>query len=882
MDRIYKLVKNYHLLVFHLLLSLSGFAQRLTDEVNLETPDLKKLEWLTFGSVNKLRQEKNLIDLAWDDVLYRAAKDHADFLIHEKKISHLQKTKGKETPAARVKLHGGILYTATGENVIQIQLGVQYPVKGRKLSTVTYKSTADVMAALWKTSPGHYRNIISNKFNCTALATSYDPVSQRFIAVQVFGFTHTPAVPTELPDYSDQLLRSSVPHLPYGLKKYKGHNPKNQKAINGFMNLKQDRGYLTGSFRSAKKIFKGRRSGIAQEFIPLSQFDSASLEFTRVPNRRNGLYELNGTLSKPAYRREMLKFSRKYTTRKYLIDLPILKIKRRTRQFLFPLHGNADGTAFNLFIIKQKQLQAYRTYSMVPSRFFEMEFPRLKFKNNFKPKGKKDQYKVTYQYDTIQLQVFYPSKVVTIDKLKQLEIENSFNRIRGKIVAVKGEAFASIDGDENDNDRLARERMHNFMLVLNPYLDTTDVAPDIITREQWEFFQEQVDMNNLTAFKNLSTSARRTYVNENKKDTLLLKLLDAQRYTRIRLVWRKDLLEIIPGKSALQEYEALKISVESTAKPNARLIQQLEQAQLAAYYQLAHEDTVTKLLTIPDLQRYPAFKYHDLMFRYSIQHSVTDKDFYNQLHELAKSKYFPSALKGQAVYNNHVLIYRNYSRGTLDSLLENPQWGCRAYTQSEIHLKRIKKIKCKPRDYTGPDGLSIPDDYFVLKEIPPAIRNGQREKIMNFPMKDLWRYYYLYTIQSLYSNIPLPTELFSMLPKFKEHFHPNDAVLTDEERVRLALFYSAIQRYETALNLVKPLAVRNDPNKEALKMYLTLIYFDFNDPHEFSERLIQEFTRLGKEEWCSLWGDPEYLNFLQLEDLRLKKFYNCNCGGAAH
>jgi len=107
-------------------------------------------------------------------------------------------------------------------------------------------------------------------------------------------------------------------------------------------------------------------------------------------------------------------------------------------------------------------------------------------------------------------------------------------------------------------------------------------------------------------------------------------------------------------------------------------------------------------------------------------------------------------------------------------------------------------------------------------------------------------------------------------------------VLTDEERVRLALFYSAIQRYETALNLVKPLAVRNDPNKEALKMYLTLIYFDFNDPHEFSERLIQEFTRLGKEEWCSLWGDPEYLNFLQLEDLRLKKFYNCNCGGAAH
>ncbi len=860
-----------------LFLTVTHFVQAQqtsSNEISLFQPDKKKLEQLTFIAVNKLREEKKLEHLYWDEVLFRAAQDHADFLIHEKKISHFQKTKGKGTPGERVKLHEGILYTAIGENIVQIQLGVPFAVKGKKLSTVTYESSAHIMAQLWKASPGHYKNILSSKFNCTALATSYDPATQRLIAVQVFAFTHTPAVSSELPDYADQLLHSPIPDLPYRLKEYRGQRPKNQKAVNKFLKLKMDRGYLTGSYRTAKKIFKGRRSGITQEYIPLSQFDSATQEFTRVPNRRNGLYELNGKLSKPVYRRALLRYSRKNTNRKYLIDTWLLKIKRRTTQFLYPLNPVEYETAFSLFLILQKQLQVHRSYAMVPSEFFDLPFPSLPYKNSFRPKDRKDQYKVTYQYDTIRLQIQYPSKVVTIDQPKQREVEDSFSRIRGKIVAVEGEAFASIEGEQTANDRLARERMQNFMSLLRPYLDTASVIPEIVTREQWTLFSKQIEAHNLTALKDITTEAARAYVNEHKKDSLLSELLDEQRYTRITLVWRTEHTEVIPGKSSLQEYNQLKQFVELIEKPKQKLIDQLEKAQLAVYYELARVDTTSKLPEVLVLERSPVFRYHELVFKYSIQHSISDNEFYNQLHQLAKLKYFPTHLKGEAHYNNLVLIYRSYANRKLMELIPNPQWQCRQYRQSEFHLKRFKKIKCKRGERAVFDDV---DEDVFLNEMPALIKAGKDEKVKNFAEDDLWKYHCLYRIYLAYQWIPIDPELFTLLPKFKTYFHPNDAVLSDEGRLKFAYFYCAVQRYETALSLVKPLAVRDEPNKEALKLYLTLIYEDFKDQHEYSELLIREFSRLGKEEWCDLWSNPKYLNFLLLEDLKLKKFYNCNC-----
>jgi uncharacterized protein YkwD len=90
----------------------TGFAvaQDLSNEVHLLLPDLPRLEWLTYEAVNNLRSDNGLSKLDWDHVLYRAALDHANYLINEKRISHEQKLPGKRYPLDRVKIHGGFIY----------------------------------------------------------------------------------------------------------------------------------------------------------------------------------------------------------------------------------------------------------------------------------------------------------------------------------------------------------------------------------------------------------------------------------------------------------------------------------------------------------------------------------------------------------------------------------------------------------------------------------------------------------------------------------------------------------------------------------------------------------------------------------------------------
>jgi uncharacterized protein YkwD len=848
-------------------------AQNSSHEINLLSPNLTEIERLTYESVNKLRKEKKLPGLIWDDVLYKAARDHANYLITEKKISHFQTISRKKTPAQRVKLHGGLLFTITGENLVDIPLGVQFPLRGRKRSTVTYEGSAVTMAGLWRASPGHYENIISKKYNCTALATAYDSTKQRLIAVQVFGYTTTPGSETNMPDQSDYLINLPIPTLPYGLKKYR-YNQKNEKAVNGFLKMKMDRGFITSTYRQAKKVFKGRRSGIAQELIPLNQFDSTSAEFSLVPNRRNGLYELNGKLSKPVYRRELLQYSRRNTKRSYFIYTKLLRIKKRPTRFLYPMQPKRTETEFNLFLVKNKRLEVFKTYLNIPSKLFDVPFPDLKFITSFKSSEVNPKFRLHHTYDTLALEIFYSPQQVIIDSAKQYGVKQAFDSIRGKIIVVEAAAFASIEGDKSSNDQLARNRMDHFMTLVKPYLDTITVRPRLVTREQRDLFYKQIEGTRLQHLKKMNFDDVRRYVNQNKKDTLLTRFLNVQRYIRIKLIWRQDFKEYLPVISPLQLYDSLKHEVEKSPKPKQHLINALEKAQLALYHEWSSSDSITSAPPeVLDLTQYPGFKYHDLIFRYTVLRNLKDSAFYTSLHELAASKYFPRHLRNQLIYNNLVLIYRSFINKKLFSLMNEEKIFCAQFRQSEFHLKKFKKLKCPPHDFEN----LYPDEYYVLKEITALIALGKKEKISDFQIEELWKYYYLYTIHSLYFAIPIDPEIYQLLPGFKDYIHPDDKILNEEERLKLAYFYCALLKYSTARDLLEPIVNGVEPNKEALKLYLSLKSRDFKDEHEFASLLISEFSRLGKSEWCDLWLSGRYLNFLLFEDLKLKNFFNCHC-----
>lgn len=859
-------------IVLFIFSTLSTRAQSHLDPINLLTPDFPQLERLTFQSVNELRNEKQLPDLVWDNVLERAAKDHADYLIINDKLSHNQSITGKRTPTERVKIHGGLIYTIVGENIIEVPLGVYLPVQGKKVSTITYSSSANTMALAWKASPRHYKNIISSEYNRSAIAVSYDDTNQRLIAVQVFAYSAIPGEQLKQPDYSSELLDIPDQQLPHNLKEYQ-YNPKNKKPIARFNQLKVDRGYITGSFKAAKKIFKGRRSGLAQEYIPLNQFDSISRDFASVPNRRNGLFELNGQLMEPVYRRKLLKYSRKHWSRDYIIYTRVLKIKEPTKNFIYPLSSNASGWEYNLFLTKYKRLAAYRSYISVPHRLFEDSFPQLNVVNSFKEVIPEQKFRLYNTYDTLHYRIYYAPNVADIQPEKQEEVLKSMASKTGKIINVAAAAYASIEGNKDANQKLTLERMRQFMQLIYPYKDSMVANPKISTREQWTLFQQQIIGTPLDSLKKMKKEEVRNYVNQNKEDSLLSTLLDEQRYMEFTMIWRNDHKEPLPTIKALEVYDSLKSRVDLATRLSGGLINELETAQLALYYELARKDKeMVTLPAIPYLERYPAFQYHELVFRYRVLQNIGDKEFYDELHELVRMKYFPARLKDEAIFNNLVFIYDKYLSGKLEKIINYENLACYKYRRSEFYLRKYKKKKCK-------NIMTLnPPEYFILKEIRGLISAGKRMKISNFPENELWKYYYLYTIHSLDSFVPTHGEIYSLLPGIKRYYHPVDSVLTDVERLKLSYFYCRYGKYETAKGLVKPIAVRNEPNKEALKLYVTLLYDEFKDEHTYTEMLIKEFNRLGKAEWCDLWFNPDYLNFLLLEDLKLKNFYNCNCG----
>lgn len=850
-----------------LFIALTSVAQK-PQQMNLDigAPDFRSLELQTFNAVNDLRLQKKLVPLAWEDVLHRAAKDHASYLINEKKLMHDQRIKEKGSPSLRVKVHGGLSYTRIGENLVSVWLGVVVNVKGRRLSTQSYHSAANTMAQIWKASPKHYRNILNKGFNTTSVAVAYDPTSQRLVAVQVFGFTPQQLNASEHPDHSEALLTLPERKLPFGLKESKLFSSKDRKATTSFLRLNSFNGTLVGSYNTGKRAFKGRRSGIAIESIPLAQFDSKALDYHLARNRRNGLFPLNGDLHEPVYRREMLKFSRQNSPRKVYLNLRIFKIYKRGKVFFFPTDAGAAGT--NLFLIRKRKLITYVTPLALPAELFEEPMPALKFQNSFSDDPVKQQFKQVTKYDTLGIKVFYPLGIASIDTITTQQIIRTVQNIRAKIVTVGAWSYASVDGDMSQNHELAKQRVNFFMSVVKPYLDTVGIVPLVSSKEQWDLFLTQIKKHNLAHLKNVHRRELRNYANAHKNDSLISSLLAEQRFTLFKVVTRHDTLIPLPVVRAIDNYWRQKKKFESSNTKTASQAAVLEQAQLKAYGEMISKNGADRIEII-ESDRYPAFKYHELMFRYLVRGDATDEEFYAKLHALGQSKYLSTGLRKQLVFNNLVFIYKKYGNERhIWQMLDKDRLFCRLYRKSQFLARYKKSLQC------WRDERLASDSYYMLKEFPQLIILSRRASAQH--SDSLAKYYTTSMIHALY-HPTLPKEIFSHVEKVSMLYHRNDKVLSVKARVKLALFYCAFRKFDDAKSLLAPEVDNAKPDPEAQKLFMTLQASAFKDQHDYIKYLIGEYPKLGRHEWCSIWTEGRYLSYLLLEDHTLKNFYNCNC-----
>lgn len=179
--------KTAILLITIIFLPFLAEAQTRNDTIDPENLNYSLLDSLIKEGVDSLRIKRNRQALTNDTTLQKAAQDHADYLIEKTVLSHFQNNRKKRTVQLRVESYGGTNFLC-GENLAMTYVLTPMKVKSTYYINRTYQHVANDFVTMWKKSRSHYTNLLRREYTHTGLAISFDPVSKKIIAVQVFAY----------------------------------------------------------------------------------------------------------------------------------------------------------------------------------------------------------------------------------------------------------------------------------------------------------------------------------------------------------------------------------------------------------------------------------------------------------------------------------------------------------------------------------------------------------------------------------------------------------------------------------------------------------------------------------------------------------------------
>lgn len=175
---------------FALVLLLSAVAVRAQGQrpLNPAKFDAALLEDLILLRVDSLRKAHKKISFEKDNILQKAAANHAVYLAKKGTLTHFQEKGKRHNPQDRVVFYGGKDYYA-GENAAEHPVQVLlHKIKGQRFDRVTtYEQSAELFVLQWATSKPHMDNLMRPEYALTGVAVSLDKKSGRIYAVQVFS-----------------------------------------------------------------------------------------------------------------------------------------------------------------------------------------------------------------------------------------------------------------------------------------------------------------------------------------------------------------------------------------------------------------------------------------------------------------------------------------------------------------------------------------------------------------------------------------------------------------------------------------------------------------------------------------------------------------------
>lgn len=154
-----------------------------TEEERLE------LEQLIKEKIDSVRIKKNRKALSIDEILYKAAMHHSEYIKKTGKLSHTETGKKEfKSPQDRADFYGA-QQLLVGENILWSDYNLNITSdRGKKFNARSIESLANALVTIWLESPGHYKNLLLNEYTLTGVAVVFNTTENRVYVTQVFAY----------------------------------------------------------------------------------------------------------------------------------------------------------------------------------------------------------------------------------------------------------------------------------------------------------------------------------------------------------------------------------------------------------------------------------------------------------------------------------------------------------------------------------------------------------------------------------------------------------------------------------------------------------------------------------------------------------------------
>lgn len=433
----------------------------------------EKIASLLHKRIDDHRKEKGHSPLKSNEDLASAADIQSAYLLKAKKLKHSHPDSKFRTPMLRVH-HFNASFEVAGENVL-VSKPLRFPLSKGGFAKIAYD-----MFNSWKSSKGHYKNMMSDDYTHGDFSFSYDSKSKRIYAVHVLGKMGV-KIPGQLSDNAFEIQRTDK----YCTTLLAGNrniitNMGNSISIEGDEII-----FRYHNVNRLEKVLDHELDGLAIDLVERNQMLCGQ------ENRLDASAIYDGILLKPVLRDAILANNRAENPNRLVVSLGKVPESLKGKE-LSP----------NLIIIKLGMQCSYVTPATVDSRRYALRPVEPEVYNpkiDLSTEGIGQIEEVFFEFDTGK------------DLSKKMTPLKANTR---EIVAVDIKSYTSVDGNFQSNQNLHQRRAAHISKVLNEKFSLNESKIDIDSKENWELCDYQLEVFGEEKIRQWDNQKIREFINK--------------------------------------------------------------------------------------------------------------------------------------------------------------------------------------------------------------------------------------------------------------------------------------------------------------------------------------------------------------------------------